>query len=81
MRICGDVGGAVAHAACVVPEIPPLLMQRLPKVEFRSFSDSRSRILLLLSFIKTVSVSNLTIAIEAAFCKHRASLESTRPSR
>jgi hypothetical protein len=75
----GDVPTAPADP--VAPEIPPLLMQRLPKAESRSFSDSSSRILLLLSFIKSVSVSNLAIAVAAACCKHLVALASTRPAR
>ncbi len=69
MIICDCGGGASTPTDLVAPEIPSLLMQRLPKVESRSFSDSSSRILLLLSFITSVPVSNLAIAVEAAFCK------------
>ena len=78
MRICGGGGCATAHAALVAPEIPPILMQRLSKAESRSFSDTSSRILLLLSFIKFASVSSLAIALATAFCKHLVALASTR---
>ncbi len=81
MRVCGGGDGAAALADHVAPEIPPLHMQLLPKAESRSFSDSSSRILLLLSFIKSISVSNVAIAVSVAFCKHLVALVSTRPAR
>jgi hypothetical protein len=76
------IGGvAAAPAAPVAPEILPLLMQRLPVAEPRSFSDSSSRLLLILPFISTLSVINLAIAVAAAFCKNLAAVASTRPAR
>ena len=81
MRIFASGGGAAAPATPVPPEIPPLFMQRLPKAESRSFSDGSSRILLLLSFITSVLVSNLAIAVATAFCKHLVALASTRTAR
>ncbi len=61
------------------PEIPPLLMQQLPIVESRSFSDCSSRILLPLPFSPSLSISYLAIAVAIAFCKNLVSLASTRP--
>jgi hypothetical protein len=61
------------------PEIPPLLMQRLPIAESRRFSDSSSHILLLLLNFPSVSVSNLAIAVAVAFYKNLVALASTRP--
>ena len=76
------IGGvAAAPAAHVAPEILQLLMQRLPVAEPRSFSDSSSRLLLILPFISTLSVTNLAIAVAAAFCKNLAAVASTRPAR
>ena len=49
------------------PEIPQLFMHRLPIAELRSFSDSISNLLLFVSYVATVLVSNLAIAIAAAF--------------
>jgi hypothetical protein len=49
---------AVALVAHVAPELPPLLMQRLPIAESCSFTDGSSRLLLLLPFIPYVFVSN-----------------------
>ena len=80
-RGCRGGGVQAAPADLVAPEIPPLLMQRLPKAESRSFSDISSRFILLLSFIKSVSVSNLATAVAVAFCKHLVALASTRPAR
>ncbi len=80
-RGCRGGGVSVAHADLVAPEVPPHLMQRLPKAESHCFSDCISRILLLFSFIKSVSVSNLAIAVAADFCKHLVALPSTRPTR
>ena len=81
MRIGG--GGVVeaAPAALLAPEIPPLLVQRLPNEEPRSFSDSISRLLLLLPFISSVLGSNLAIAVATAFCKNLVALASTRHAR
>jgi hypothetical protein len=71
---------AGAPAALVAPEIPPLLMQLLPIAEPHSFSDSSSRLLLLLQFISSVSVSNLAIAVATVFCNNLEALASTRPA-
>ena len=68
MRIGGCGGVAAAPAALVAPEIPPLLMQRLPIAEPNGFSDSSSRLLLILPFISSLSFANLAIAVAAAFC-------------
>ena len=51
------------------PEIPELFMHPLPIAELRSFSDSTSNLLLLVPYAATVSVSNLAIAVAAAFRK------------
>ena len=80
MRI-GGCGGVAAALAAVAPETLPLIMQRLPIAEPRSFSDSSSRLLLILRFISSLSVANLAIAVAAAFCQNLASLASTRPAR
>ncbi len=78
MRI-GDCGGvASALAAPVDPESPPLLMQQLLIAESRSFSDISSRLLLILPFILSLSVSNLAITASSAFCKNLVALASTR---
>ncbi len=61
------------------PEIPLLRMQRLPIAESRSFSDSNSRLLLLLPLFPSVTVSNLAIVVAIAFCKNLVALASTRP--
>ncbi len=61
------------------PEIPPLLMQRLPIAESRRFSNSSSHFLLLLLIFPSVSVSNLAIGVAVAFCKNLVALASTRP--
>ena len=80
MRIIGGCGGAAAVlAAPVAPEIPPLLMQRLPIAEPRSFSDNSSRLLLILPFISSLSIANLAIAVAAAFCNKLVALVFTRP--
>ncbi len=63
MRIGSGGGVAGTHAAPVAPEIPPLLMQLLPIAKPHSFNDSSSRLLLILQFISSVSVSNLVIAV------------------
>jgi hypothetical protein len=81
MRIGGCGGVAAAPAAPVAPENLPLLMQRLPIAEPRSFSDSSSRLLLTLPFISSLSVANLAIAVAAASYKNLAALASTRPAR
>ncbi len=81
MRISGCGGVAAALAAPVAPEILPLLMQRLPIAEPRNFSDSNSRLLLILPFISTLSVANLSIEVATAFCKNLTALASTRPTR
>ncbi len=70
MRICGGGGVAAAHVALVAPEMPPLLMQRLPIAEPHSFSDSSSRMLLILQFMSSVSVSDLAIAAAAPLCNN-----------
>ncbi len=72
MRIGGCGGGAAAPAAPVAPEILPLLMQRLPIAEPRSFSDSSSRLPLIRPFIASLSVANLAIAVATSFCKNLA---------
>ncbi len=81
MRICGCGGVAASLAAPVAPEILPLLKQRLPIAEPRSFSDSSSHLLLILPFISSLSIANLAIAVAVAFCKNLAALASTRPAR
>ena len=72
MRIRG--GGGVVHVAS---DIPPLLKQRIPIAEPRIFSENISRLLLLLPFTSSVSVSNLAIVVAAAFCKNLVTLAST----
>ena len=59
-------------------EIPQVLVQWLPIVEYRSFISTSSRLLLTLSFIPSVSVSNLAIALATAFRKILVALASTR---
>ena len=81
MRIGGCGGVAAAPVALVAPENLPLLMQRLPIAEPRSFSDSSSRLLLTPPFISSLSIANLAIAVAAAFCKNLAALASMRPAR
>ena len=81
MRIGGGGGVAAAHVALVAPEIPPLLMHRLPIPEHRSFSDSNSRLLFLIPFISSVSASNLAITLATAFNKNFVALASTRHAR
>ena len=75
-----EVVFAGARAALVAPEIPPLIMQLLPIAEPHSFSDSSSRLLLLLQFISFVSVSNLVITVAVVFCNNLEALASTRPA-
>ena len=57
MRIGYDGVVVSAFVALVATEIQPLLMQRLPIAEPRSFRDNSSRIVLLLPFISSVSAS------------------------
>ena len=47
----------------------------------RSFSDSSSYLLLLVMYVATATVSNLAIAVAAAFRKSLIALPSTRPAR
>jgi len=51
------------------PEIPPLCIHRLSIAEPRSFSDSNSYLLLFVTFVATLTISNLAISIADAFCK------------
>ena len=81
MRIGGGGGVAADLVALVALEIPPFQMQRLPIAESRSFSDTSSRFLLLLTIFPSVSVSNLAIAVAVTFCKNPVALASTRPVR
>ena len=68
---CGGVAAApAAPAAPFAPEILPLLLQWLPIAEPRSFSDSKSHLLLILPFISSLSVSNLAIEVAVAFRKN-----------
>jgi hypothetical protein len=63
------------------PEIPPLCIHRHSIAEPRTFSDSNRYLLLLVTFVATVTVSNLAIAIANAFRKSLVALPSTRPVR
>ena len=72
---------AAALAAPVAPQVPPLLMRRLPIAQSRRFSDSSSHLLLLLSFIPSASVSYLAIAVAAAFRKNLVASASSRSAR
>ena len=72
---------AAVPAALVAPEVPPLLMRRLPIAQSRRFSDSSSHLLLLLSFIPSASVSYLAIAVAAAFRKNLVASASARSAR
>ena len=75
----GDVV-ATPLAALVAPEIPPLLMQRLPIAKSCSFSDSNRRLLLLLPLIPSASNSNLVISVAVAFYKNYVALACTKQS-
>ena len=67
---CGDVDTVAPFA----PEIPPLLTQRLPIAESRSFNDISNRLLLLLPFIQSKSVSNLAISVAPPFVQEPCSV-------
>jgi hypothetical protein len=58
------------------PEIPPLCIHRLLIAEPHSFSDSSRYLLLFVTFVATVTVSNLAIAAAAAFRKSLVALPS-----
>ena len=53
----------------------------LNSLNTRSFSDSSSYLLLFVTFVATVTVCSLAIAVAAAFRKSLIALPSTRPAR
>jgi hypothetical protein len=78
-------GGAAAAAPSPAAPIESRNTSRDPaalnSLKPRSFSDSSSYLLLLVTFVATATVSNLAIAVATAFRKSLIALPSTRPAR
>ncbi len=72
---------AFAHVAHVAPEVPPLLIRRLPIAQSRRFSDMSSHLLLFLPFYPSASVSYLAIGVTSAFRKNLVASASSRSAR